>query len=378
MPGKIDSPLNKMLEQVEWGEFKLGNLFNIENTLSFNKDRLTDWDDYDYVTRTSLNQGILQSTWFVNSENLNESWVRSLWLLQMDFFFRRKKRYAWQFIRKIIPKFNLSQSSILFFSVILNWTKNKLLSVLVRDVDDTFRETVVKLPIKNGTIDFEFIDKFIAELEAEHQAELEAYLKTTGLKDYELTSDELGALNDFEEWRIEWKNFNVIDVFNVKNTWNILSRDIVENSWTIPYLCASSENNWVSSYITYDEKFLDKGNCIFIGWKTFVVSYQETDFYSNDSHNLVLYLKDDYQKTKLKQLYLACCINKSLWHRYTRWDSISNKKIQKDVVLLPIKNNQIDYERMEIFISAIQKLVIKDVVIYNQERLNATAEVINN
>ncbi len=366
-----------MLEQVEWGEFKLWDLFDIQNTLSFNKDKLTCWNEYDYITRTSLNQWILQCTWFVNKTNINESWTWSLWLLQMDFFYRNKPWYAWQFVRKIIPKFELSKNNILYFSTILNAQKQILLSVLVRDVDDIFCNLKIELPIKNWKIDFEFMDKFIAELEKIQQAEINSYLEVTWLKNYALTNDELKVLEDFENGKIEWKEFNVIDIFEVKNTWNILSRDIVENSWTTPYLCASSENNWVNSYITYDKKYLDKGNCIFIGWKTFVVSYQKADFFSNDSHNLALYLKDHFQQTKLKQIYLVCCINKSLWHKYTRWDSISNKKIQKDIVMLPIKNNEIDYDLMETFISAIHKLVIKDLVLYNQERLKATAQVIN-
>ena len=138
--------------------------------------------------------------------------------------------------------------------------------------------------------------------------------------------------------------------------------DIIENSGDTPYLCASTENNAISSYISYDEKYLDKGNCVFIGGKTFVVTYQEKDFYSNDSHNLALYFKNN--KTKLNQLYLATCINKSLGHKYSWGNSISKAKIQADKVSLPTKDNQPYYALMETFISAVQKLVIKDVVLY--------------
>ena len=58
-----------MLKNVKWGEFKLGELFDIERTLSFNSDMLTAGNEYDYVTRTSLNQGVLQTTGFINIEN---------------------------------------------------------------------------------------------------------------------------------------------------------------------------------------------------------------------------------------------------------------------------------------------------------------------
>jgi hypothetical protein len=119
-------------------------------------------------------------------------------------------------------------------------------------------------------------------------------------------------------------------------------------------LCASSENNGVSSYISYDEKMIDQGNCVFIGGKTFVVSYQENDFYSNDSHNLILYLKDASKRTKIIQLFLASCINKSLGHLYSWGDSISFRKIQKDYVTLPIKNGKIDFAFMEKFNAKIE------------------------
>lgn len=64
----------------------LGDLFKVENTLSFNTDKLVSGKEYDYVTRTSLNQGILQTTGFVNEENINPAGTWSLGLLQMDFF----------------------------------------------------------------------------------------------------------------------------------------------------------------------------------------------------------------------------------------------------------------------------------------------------
>jgi len=358
-----------MLNNVEWGEFKLGDLFKIQNTLSFNKDSLTIGSEYDYVTRTSQNQGILQETGFVNQENINSSGTWSLGLLQMDFFYREKPWYAGQFVRKIIPKIKIEKNAILFFTVILNKHKKKLLTGLVRDVDKTFLNTKIQLPTKNNKIDFDFMETFISKLESEKIAELEAYLEASGLKDYVLTAEEQKALDDFDSMKFE--EFNVIDIFDVKNTKNILSRDITENSGEIPYLCASSENNAVSSYISYDENYLDKGNCIFIGGKTFVVTYQENDFYSNDSHNLVLYLKNE-KRSRLNQLYLATCINNSLGHKYSWGNSISNRKIQTDKVSIPTQNKKPNYKTMETLISAIQKLVIRDVVLYVDEKNGLT------
>lgn len=148
---------------------------------------------------------------------------------------------------------------------------------------------------------------------------------------------------------VKWGEYRIVDLFDVKNTQSILSRDLVLDSGKTPYLCASSENNAVSSYVSYDKRYIDKGNCVFIGGKTFVVSYQEEDFFSNDSHNLALYLKDSIRRTKPIQLFLTTCITMSLKHKYSWGNSISNRKIQDDTVLLPVKNGEIDFDFMESF-----------------------------
>jgi len=227
-------------------------------------------------------------------------------------------------------------------------------------------KTKIQLPIKNNKIDLEFMESFIGELEAERIGKLDAYLEASSLKDYVLTDEEQKVLDDFKKGN--FKEFNVVDIFDVRNSGNILSRDIIPNSGKTPYLCASSENNGVSSYISYDKEYLDKGNCVFIGGKTFVVSYQEKDFYSNDSHNLLLHLKNKEEKNKLNQLYLATCVNKGLGYKYSWGNSISNRKIQTDKISLPIKNQKPNYKIMETLISAIQKLVIKDVVLYSESK----------
>ena len=163
----MNAPLSKKLNEVKWGEFKIGDLFEIQNTLSFNANKLVEGNEYDYVTRTSFNQGILQTTGFVNKDNINPSGTWSLGLLQMDFFYRRKPWYAGQFVRKIVPKFDLPENAILFFTTLLNMQKKVLLSVLVRNVDKKFRNIIVSLPITpENKIDFDFMEAFIRELGA--------------------------------------------------------------------------------------------------------------------------------------------------------------------------------------------------------------------
>ena len=182
--------LDQRLQAVKWGEYKLDALFAIERTSSFNNDRLVDGDEYDYVTRTSDNQGVSRTTGFVNKENINPPGTWSLGLLQMDFFYRKKPWYAGQFVRKIKPKIKIPEKATAFFTTIFNQQKKVLLSVLVRNVDTTFQNTVVSLPLtNNGEINFEFMEAFIREIEETRIRGLKAYLKTNGLDN--------GALSDF-------------------------------------------------------------------------------------------------------------------------------------------------------------------------------------
>ena len=194
----------------------MGDLFDIESTLSFNTDKLVGGKQYDYVTRTSTNQGVLQSTGFVNKENINKSGIWSLGLLQMDFFYRKKEWYAGQFVRKIIPKILIPKNCISFFTTVLNKQKPKLLSVLVRHVDSFFMNIVIQLPIKNDKIDFDFMGDFIAELEQARIAELETYLSVTGLKNTQLTAQEEQALHDFD--KIELGEYRIGDLFEKVKT----------------------------------------------------------------------------------------------------------------------------------------------------------------
>ena len=250
----MNASLNEKLQAVKWGEYRLGDLFEIENTLSFNTDKLVPGVDYDYVTRTSLNQGILRATGFVNRENINPAGTWSLGLLQMDFFYRRKPWYAGQFVRKIIPKIVIKDSAVLFFSTLLNKQKPKLLSVLVRDVDKVFRSTKIQLPTKNGEIDFDFMESFVAELEAQRVAELSAYLKVSGYDNYELSAEELDALRDFSNFGDDnWGTYKVGNLFERVETKKLpyKAKELPKqptDDYILPCLTSSFQNQGLNYY----------------------------------------------------------------------------------------------------------------------------------
>lgn len=235
--------------------------------------------------------------------------------------------------------------------------------------------TILLPQTPSGKIDVGFMEDFVRELEESRLRELKAYLLATGLSDYSLSPAEEKTLKHLPQ--IHWKEFPIKDVFDVKNTHNILLSEIVENPGTTPYLCASAENNSVSSYISYKEQLLERGKCVFIGGKTFVVSYQQMDFFSNDSHNLALYPKH-IVPSRENLLYLVTCVFKSLKYKYSWGDSVSKTKILGDTITLPVsKKGLADLTTAVTLIRAVQKLVIKDVVDYTERRLTAAKRIID-
>ena len=364
-------------------------LFEIQNTLSFNKDKLVDGKDFDYVTRTSQNQGILQETGFVNEENINPAGTWSLGLLQMDFFYREKPWYAGQFVRKIVPKIALNKSSILFFTVIFNKQKQNLLSGLVRNVDKAFLNAKIHLPTKNGEIDFAFMENFIAELEAERIAELEAeriaeleaYLSATGLQDYTLTKEEEKALQgfegvEFEEFRIEdvldWQPQKEIDPLKLDNL-----KDV--NQKLYPFYGQATLNNGIISYNQLVEKVLNNKegkSTILIHSNNQNTVYLETPFYLKDGHGATSVLQSE-KLNKLNALYFMSSIKKVILSKYSYNAKATKIELKNTLISLPSSQGVPLYAYMEVFIKAVQKLVIKEVVEYADRKIAGTKEIVN-
>ncbi len=383
-------PLSSQLNAIKWGEFKLGDLFEASNgDFDIQKRHINHKGEF-VITAGLSNNGVL-------GQSDIKAKVFESHTITIDMFgcaFYRSFPYKMVTHARVFslkPKFEINHKIGLFLSTLFfdypkkfgyenmcSWAKIKNDKVIL-----PLKPTANTQTLKD--IDFHFMEKFIAELEQCRLAELEAYLKATGLSNTTLSSDEENALNVFNNSRggntpcgLRWQSFKIVDIFEVKNTRNILARDVVKDSGTTPYLCASKENNAVNSYINYNADFLDKGNCIFIGGKTFVVTCQQKDFYSNDSHNLALYLKDTHSKTKLNQLFIITCIYKALNNKYSWGDSISNTKIQNDSILLPTNpHGKIDFHFMHTLINALMKQTIQGVAEYCDAKIQATKEAIS-
>ena len=231
----------------------------------------------------------------------------------------------------------------------------------------------ITLPTHNGAIDYAFMETFIAELEAQRLAELEAYLAVTGLQDYTLTQEEEEALSDFDKGKIEWREYRFADIFNnIQQGRRLKKDDQIEGS--IPFVMAGVTNTGVVNYISNPVATFPKNSItIDIFGNAF---YRNYDFGAGDDTGV--YWNTERELSREMMLFLTKASEKALEGKFSYGKKLRSSQSLNFRMKLPTKNGTPDYDFMNTYIKAIHKVVIKEVVLYAEKKIQATQEVVNN
>lgn len=234
---------------------------------------------------------------------------------------------------------------------------------------DKIRNIQIKLPIKSdGNVDFEFMESFIAELEAERVAELSAYLKASGFDNYELSVEEKNALQEYE--RLEWDLFNLEALFG-KSTRGKRLKSADRISGKLPFVTAGEANEGISAYISNKVEVFEKNTTTI---DMFGSAKYRNYKYGADDHIAVVHTENIPMKASI---FLTSSIHKAAHTgKFDYGHNFYAKDADELDIMLPVKNGQPDYDVMELLISAVQKLVIKDVVKYSDAKISATKQVV--
>ena len=242
------------------------------------------------------------------------------------------------------------------------------------------KQEKISLPVKKDReIDFAFMENFISQLEACHLSQLEAchlsqleaYLLVTGLKNYTLTPAEEQALTDFQNGKVKWGEFNLENLYG-KSTRGKRLKSADRINGDLPFVTAGEAETGISAFIGNDvEIFAANTTTIDMFGSAKYRNYE----YGGDDHIAVVHTE---KINKYAAIFVTTAIHKS---SYTGKFSYSRNFYAKDAdelnIYLPTTNNIPDYSMMEILISAVQKLVIKDVVEYADRKIEATKKIIN-
>ena len=380
--GKIDAPLNKKLKKVKWGEFKLSDLFEKikVKSLKYKTSELPSVAINEFVlpalTAGIQNQGlnnfvpkdnatILKNVISISANGANTGAT----FYQNKEFTVLQDAYAikWKYTEDV-----LSDNHYLYLAGSISKTIYGNYEWTNKAGWEKIKSDKIQLPIKNGKIDFEFIESFIAELEAERLAELEAYLLSAGLKDYTLTDEEQQALEDFGNGKIMFGEFTYKSIFNKIAQGRRLKKDdqILGN---IPFVMAGTTNTGVVNFISNPVASFPKNSItIDIFGNTF---YRNYDFGAGDDTGV--YWNDEKEFSKETMLFLAASMEKSISGKFDFGKKLRSSQSLNFKMSLPIQNKKPNYAIMETFISAIQKLVIKEVVLYADRKIAATETIVN-
>lgn len=396
-------------------EFVLADIAKLDNGNKMDKNKMTRKNpSVNFVSRTALNNGISD---YVDKIKDVEPFPAGCITLAFggsvgSCFLQEEPFYTGQNVGVITLPENITTEMKLYFITALEKKCKLYFHAFGNEINKHFKtDLTVSLPVIESEDEKHVYtpDDINWQYMQDRVAELDAYLKVTGLNDYELTEDDKHILasklknedgtkpaKESEmlaegRWWKEGREFYIADVFETKNSKSILKSQVDFSKPEHPYLTAKEGNNSVAGYVSYDEDFLDEGNCVFIGGKTSTVTYQKDDFFSNDSHNLLLYPKEEFSEETF--LYLVSAVKNIMKQKYAWSNSVSYKKIQKDIFCLPIQTDDSgkpvidagktyspkgyipDWDYMEKYIKATEKEIIKEVVLYKDKVIEKAKEI---
>ena len=367
----------------------MGELFEVltsKKRFDANKVQVFQDGKNPYVVRTSSNNG--QRGFIVEDESyLNEGNTISFGQDTATMFYQEKPYFTGDKIKVLKAKNKKFNKNIAQFFIP---TMAKAFSTFSWG-SSSFNVNIIEnqkltLPTQNGKIDFAFMENFIAELEAERIAELEAYLRVTGLSDYILTEEERAVLEAFRSGKISWGGVKLLDKQQVKDIeWRVFNleklfgkstrgrrlRSQDRISGNLPFVTAGEANEGISDFIGNDViVFSENTTTIDMFGSAKYRNYK----YGGDDHIAVVHTEN---LPKYAAIYVTTAIHKV---SYAGQFSYSRNFYAKDAdnlnISLPSLQGKPMYDYMEVFIRAVQKLVIKDVVQYAERKVAATRAVV--
>ena len=246
------------------------------------------------------------------------------------------------------------------------------------------KEEVITLPILvDWEIAYDYMENYIKEIEAYHIKEIEAYLQSTGLSDYELNKDEIESLRIISESK--GKKFTLDELFEkldlkfLKEEFN-KEKDISKEQtqeFNIPLVNAKFWNNGIMYY--WREQDFETAELTLDIVNDWAISTGMV--YPQIQKTWVLYnaylIKPKFKHNRNLLLYFAWVVQKSIQARFSYENKAWWNKVKDEEIVLPLNtNNEIDFHLIETYIKATQKLVIKDLVDNINEKLKTYKEII--
>ena len=371
----MNASLNEKLRAVKWGEFKYKEVFNrIEQGRRLKKDDQID-GTIPFVMSGTTNAGVVNYI-----SNPVASFPKNA--ITIDIFGNTFYRnYAFGAGDDTGVYWNdataYSSNAMLFFAVAMQKSMMGRFSYGKKLRSSQSEDFTMHLPVTDdGAIDFDFMESFIAELEAERVAELEAervaelsaYLTVSGLDNYELSSDEENALKNYQS--LKWDTYNLEKLFGKSTRGKRLKGDD-RIAGTLPFVTAGEASEGISAYISNEVEVFEKNTTTI---DMFGSAKYRNYKYGADDHVAIVHTEAVPMKAAI--FVTSACHKAAHTGKFDYGHNFYAKDADALDIQLPTKDGKPDYDTMTALISAVQKLVIKDVVLYADRKIEGTRQML--
>lgn len=230
------------------------------------------------------------------------------------------------------------------------------------------RDKRIAVPVCGDSLDFSLMETVVAELEARHVAELEAYLSSVGLSDCTLGETERGALSVLDS--ADWAPFNLKELFGPATRGRRL-KSADRRTGALPFVTAGEAETGVSAFIGNEVEVFPKGSFTI---DMFGSAKFRNCNYGGDDHVAVVHTENI---TRNSAIFVTSAAHKAA---HTGAFDYGRNFYAKDAdalnILLPVKGGKPDWELMDLVIGAIHKLVVQGVVEFTGREIEASRRIV--
>ena len=341
------------LTDVEWGEFKVKDIFEVTNSKPYHKNNLKiTKKGIPYITRTSFNNGLEEIVENINVHKNPKNTI-SLGAENADFFYQSVE-YITGNKMYIIQNDNISKNvGIFLVQSFRNSIKDCGFGYGKGLTGTRFKERIVMLPMDSqGQPNWQFMEDYIKQEQKQQAQKIIDYYER---KLVEQAGDVVGLD------KVEWKTFRFTEVFQEIQRGKRLTK-ANQTDGPKPYISSTSENNGVDAFIGHEtgvrkfEDVLTLANSGSVG-STF---YQQFEFVASDH---VTALKSE-NADKYAYLFLSTVV-KRLEEKYSFNREINDTRIKREKVILPAdKEGNPNFQYMSDFVKKLELDKAQEVLEY--------------
>lgn len=349
------------LTDVEWGEFKIGNLFDISNVKGRPAENYNSGNT-PYISSSGTNNAVIS---FVeaNKNIITNSGVITVDPIKGICFYHDYdfvgRGFSGASVNILINK-NLNKFSGQFICTAIQNTSMSKASYGYLFNGNRLRNGKILLPINSqGQPNWQFMEDYIKQEQKQQAQKIIDYYER---KLVELAGDVVGLD------KVEWKTFRFTEVFQDIQRGKRLTK-ANQTDGSKPYISSTSENNGVDAFIGNEtgvrkfEDVLTLANSGSVG-STF---YQQFEFVASDH---VTALKSE-NADKYAYLFLSTVV-KRLEEKYSFNREINDTRIKREKLILPVdKEGNPNFQYMSDFVKKLEldkaQEVLEYIYIYQSE-----------